>query len=58
MLEDREGSARAIYASAIAGTGAGEGVPSIVIVRPDRVIGGIVGTVQGLARYMRGVFSV
>lgn len=58
VLEDREGSARAIYASAIAGTGAGEGVPSIVIVRPDRVIGGIVGTVQGLARYMRGVFSV
>lgn len=57
VLEDREGSARAIYASAIAGTGAGEGVPTIVVVRPDRVIGAIVGSVQGLTRYVRGVFS-
>jgi hypothetical protein len=51
-LEDREGHVYAEYVSGMA-----EGEASIVIVRPDGMIGAVVSEAQGIERYRKLIFG-
>ncbi|GBE80769.1 hypothetical protein SCP_0304880 [Sparassis crispa] len=50
VLVDREGYAHEGYA--VSG-----GKPMGVIVRPDHTIGGVMFGVEGMTRYLRGIFA-